>query len=162
MNITQFAIDKKRTTFTAIFLILVTGLMTFSNMPRAEDPGFIIRMALVTTYFPGASPERIEQLVTDKLEKHIQEIENLVSESKPGISVIYVNIKESYTNMRKIWDDLRRKVQTGQRELPSGILGPFVNDEFGDVFGTLIAVTGDGYTYAELKQVATTRATNCC
>ncbi|MCI0693120.1 efflux RND transporter permease subunit [candidate division KSB1 bacterium] len=157
MNITQFAIEKKRITFTALFLILVTGLMTYGNMPRAEDPGFIIRTALVTTYFPGASPERVEQLVTDKLEKHIQEmpeIDNLVSESKPGISVIYVNIKESYTNMRKIWDDLRRKVDGAQSELPSGIHGPFVNDEFGDVFGTLIAVTGDGYSYAELKQVA--------
>ena len=59
MNITQFAIEKKRITFTALFLILVTGLMTYSKMPRAEDPGFIIRTALVTTYFPGASPERV-------------------------------------------------------------------------------------------------------
>lgn len=157
MNLTQFSIEKKRITGAILFIILIAGLMTFRNMPRSEDPGFIIRTATVVTYFPGASPERIEQLVTDKLEKIIHEmpeIDNLVSESKPGISVIYVNIKESYTNMRPIWDSLRRKVDRAARQLPSGVRGPFVNDEFGDVYGTLIAITGEGYSYAELNEVA--------
>jgi len=157
MNITQFSIEKKRILFTLLFVIFVTGLMTYMNMPRAEDPGFVIKNAVVLTYFPGASPERIEQLITDKLEKKIQEmpeLDNIISQSKPGISIIYVNIQEKYRVMRPIWDDLRRKVQAAALELPSGISGPFVNDEFGDVFGTQIAITGEGYTYADLKQVA--------
>jgi multidrug efflux pump subunit AcrB len=126
-------------------------------MSRAEDPGFIVRTALVMTPFPGASPERVEQLVTDKLEKKIQEmpeVDVIRSQSKSGVSVIYVDIKESYSDMRPIWDSLRRKISDAKAELPSGVVGPFVNDEFGDVFGTLIALTGDGYTYAELKEIA--------
>ena len=66
MNITQFSIEKKRILFTLMFVIFVTGLTTYMNMPRAEDPGFVIKNAVVLTYFPGASPERIEQLITDK------------------------------------------------------------------------------------------------
>jgi multidrug efflux pump subunit AcrB len=127
------------------------------NMPRAEDPGFVIKNAVVLTYFPGASPERIEQLITDKLEKTIQEmpeIDNIISQSKPGISIIYVNIQEKFRVMRPIWDNLRRKVEAAALELPTGVLGPYVNDEFGDVFGTQIAITGEGYSYAELKTVA--------
>ncbi len=157
MNITQFAIEKKRITFTFLFVIAVTGFATYMNMPRSEDPGFIIRTALVLTYFPGASPERVEQLVTDRLEKQIQEmpeIDFINSQSKTGVSIIYVNIKESYSEMRPIWDNLRRKVSNASRSLPSGIRGPFVNDEFGDVFGTVIAITGEGYDYAELKKIA--------
>ncbi len=157
MNITKFAIEKKRITGVALFLIVASGLLTYNNMPRAEDPGFIIRTAIVITYFPGASPERVEQLVTDKLEKVIQEmpeIDFITSQSKPGVSLVYVNIKESYKTMRPIWDSLRRKVDSAIGQLPSGIRGPFVNDEFGDVFGSMVAVTGEGYTYAELKEIA--------
>jgi len=157
MSITQFAIEKKRITGAFLIIIFVAGLMTFQKMSRSEDPGFIIRTATVLTYFPGASPERIEQLVTDKLEKIIQEmpeIDNMISESKPGVSIIYVNIKESYTKMRPIWDSLRRKANRAAQQLPAGVRGPFVNDEFGDVYGTLISITGEGYAYAELKEVA--------
>jgi multidrug efflux pump subunit AcrB len=157
MNITEFSIEKKRILFTSLFVIFVTGLTTYMNMPRAEDPGFIIKNAVVLTYFPGASPERIEQLITDKLEKRIQEmpeLDNIMSQSKPGLSIVYVNIQEKYRVMRPIWDNLRRKVEAASIELPSGIYGPYVNDEFGDVFGTQIAITGEGYDYAELKQVA--------
>jgi len=122
MSITQSAIEKKRITSVALLLILVLGLMNFNTMPRAEDPGFVVRTALIITRFPGASPERIEQLVTDKLEKRIQEmpeIDAIRSESKPGVSVIYVDIKESYKEMRPIWDSLRRKVNDTLGDLPS-------------------------------------------
>ena len=76
------------------------------------------------------------------------------SESKTGVSVIYVHILESYTEMRPIYDDLRRKVDRVRPDLPDGVIGPIVNDEFGDVFGIIVALTGEGYTYAELKEVA--------
>jgi len=157
MSITQFAIEKNRITIIALVLILFAGIQTFKTMPRDEDPGFIIRTATVMTYFPGASPERIEQLVTDKLEKAIQqmpEIDYINSQSKTGVSIIFVNVQERYSEMRPIWDNLRRKVDSAQGQLPDGIIGPIVNDEFGDVFGTIITITGEGFNYAQLKNVA--------
>lgn len=157
MNLTKFAIDNNRITAITLLIIFFAGISSYYSLPRNEDPGFIIRVALVMTYFPGASPERVEQLVTDKLEKSIQEIPELDfvrSESKTGVSLIYVNILEKYRNMRPIWDNLRRKVDKAAQDLPDGVRGPFVNDEFGDVFGIVLTVTGDGFSYREGKDVA--------
>lgn len=157
MNLTRLAIDNNRVTTVLLLVLIIAGLAAWSKMPQSEDPGFTIRIAMVITYFPGASPERVEQLVTDKLEKAIQEMPELdfvQSDSKPGVSVIFVTIKQRYKEMRPIWDNLRRKVERARSELPDGIIGPIVNDEFGDVFGTIVNLTGDGYSYAELKEVA--------
>ena len=157
MSLTRAAIDKNRITGVVLIVILFAGIGAYNTMPRDEDPGFIIRTAMVRTMFPGASPERIEMLITDKLEKVIQEMPELDfinSTSKTGVSLIYVNIQERYTQMRPIWDRLRRKVDSAKGQLPDGIIGPIVDDEFGDVFGTIVTVTGEGYTYAELKTVA--------
>jgi multidrug efflux pump subunit AcrB len=157
MNITRAALDKTRITYVALAVVALAGLFFFKALPRDEDPGFVVRTAQVLTYFPGASPERVEQLVTDKLEKIIQEIpeiDYIDSESKPGVSVIFVNIRESYKDMRPIWDNLRRKVERATSDLPEEVVGPFVNDEFGDIFGTIIAITGKDFSYAELKKIA--------
>ena len=157
MDITRFAIEKKVVTITALVLIFLAGLSAYTSLPRAEDPGFIVRTALVTTIFPGAGPDRVELLVTDKLEKALQEIpevDNVKSESRTGMSVVTVNFLESETDMRPLFDALRRKVDKATGDLPDGIIGPLVNDEFGDVFGTVITLTGEGFTYAELKEVA--------
>ena len=157
MNLTKAAIENNRITAVALLIILFAGLSSYQSLPRNEDPGFIIRTALIMTYFPGASPERVEQLVTDKLEKSIQEIPELdfvKSESKTGVSMVYVNILEKFKNMRPIWDNLRRKVDKATADLPDGIVGPIVNDEFGDVFGIIVNITGDGFTYREIKDVA--------
>jgi multidrug efflux pump subunit AcrB len=157
MNLTRAAIEKNRVTLVALLVVAMAGLLAFFSLPRDEDPGFVVRTAQVLTYFPGASPERVEQLVTDKLEKIIQEIpeiDYIKSESKPGVSVIFVNILERYKNMRPIWDNLRRKVEKATGDLPDEISGPFVNDEFGDIFGTIIAISGKDFSYAELKKIA--------
>jgi multidrug efflux pump subunit AcrB len=157
MSITRFAIEKNRITTVALVVIFFAGLSSYGRLPRAEDPGFVIRTALVTTYFPGASPERVELLVTDKLEKAIQQIPELdfvASQSKTGASFIFVNIQERYPVMRPIWDDLRRRVETATPELPDGVLGPFVNDDFGEVFGIIFTVSGEDFTYAQLKDIA--------
>ena len=155
MSITEAAISKNRITGVAFGLILLAGIGTYFNMPRAEDPGFTIRTAVVTTVFPGASPERVELLVTDKVEKVVQEIPELDfvnSQSLTGVSVVYVNIQDRYDEMQPIWDDLRRKVE--KVDLPDGAFRPQVNDEFGDVFGTILTITGPDHTYAELKTIA--------
>ena len=157
MNLTRAAIDKNRITVTILLILLFGGVGTYFGMPRAEDPGFTIRTAVVITHFPGASPERVELLVTDKLERAIQELPELKfvsSKSTTGVSLIWVNIKQKYREMRPIWDKLRRKVQRVAPDLPEGIVGPTVDDEFGDVFGTIMTITGEGYTYAELKDIA--------
>ncbi len=157
MSITKMAIEKNRVTIVLFLVLFFAGLSAYRSLPRAKDPGFIIRTAVIITAYPGASPERMENLVTDKLESMVQQIPELDyvnSESKTGVSVVYVNIKESYKDMSPIWDNLRRKVEDAKSDLPEGIYGPFVNDEFGDVFGIQITLTGEGYSYAELKEVA--------
>ena len=157
MALTRTAIDRNRITLTVIALLVLAGTLAYRDIPKAQDPGFTIRTAVITTRFPGASPQRVEELVTDKIEKKVQEmpeIDNIISESRTGISIITVNFKESYKIMRPIFDDLRRKVETVVEDLPQGSTEPVVNDEFGDVFGSVYTLTGDGFSYAELKEVA--------
>lgn len=157
MNITNIALQKRQFTLLIIAVLVISGIQTYFSIPRAQDPGFIIRAAQVITYFPGASPERVEELVSDKLEEKIRqmpELDFVTSENKTGVSIVIVNIKESYTNMRPIWDSLRRKVEDAARDLPDGTSTPIVNDEFGDVFGIVYAITGDGFSYKEIKEVA--------
>ncbi len=157
MSLTQIAFRYDRVVLILVTILILSGISAFVQLPKAQDPGFTIRVAVVTTRLPGANPERVELLVTDKLEKKIQEmpeIDFITSESRNGISIINVNFLESYKNMRPIFDDLRRKVEDVTPDLPQGVDGPYVNDEFGDVFGSVYSLTGDGYSYAELKTVA--------
>ena len=157
MSLTEFALKRRTVTGTLIVVLIFAGIAAYRNAPRQMDPGFIIRTAMVTTYFPGASPERVEQLITDPIEKAVQEIPELDwvnSESRTGVSVIYVNIREEFKQMRPIWDDLRRKVDAVAPNLPDGITGPIVNDEFGDVYPIMFSMTGDGFSYMELKDIA--------
>ncbi|KAF7768862.1 hypothetical protein PCIT_a3378 [Pseudoalteromonas citrea] len=157
MNITRLALENNRTAWVVFAALLLFGLSAFNNMPKDYDPGFIIRTAQVVTYFPGASPQRVEELVTDQIEKVAQQIPELdfvTSTSKTGVSIVGVNIKESYKDMRPIWDNLRRKIQSIENDLPNGAQTPIVNDEFGDVFGIVIGLTADGYSYREMEEVA--------
>ena len=157
MNITRLALENNRTTWVLIIALLFFGIASFDKMPKDYDPGFIIRTAQVVTYFPGASPQRVEELVTDKIEKVVQQIPELdfvSSTSKTGVSIVSVNIKESYKDMRPIWDNLRRKIETVENDLPSDAQKPIVNDEFGDVFGVVIGLTAEGFSYREMEEVA--------
>jgi multidrug efflux pump len=156
VNLTAAAIERNRVTLTIVALLVIAGGFAIQSLPKAQDPGFTVRTAVITTRFPGASPERVELLVTDKIEKKIQEmpeIDSIVSESRSGISVIYADFKQSYKVMRPIFDDLRRKVRAVTPDLPQGAQTPEVNDEFGDVFGSVYTLSGDGFSYAELKTV---------
>lgn len=156
MNFTGIAFRFDRVIYVLTALCVLSGINAYFDLPKAQDPGFTIRTATVTTFLSGASPERIELLVTDKIEKVVQEIPELDkvrSESQNGVSLIYVDIKESYRDMRPIFDNLRRKIDD-ITDLPDGTVGPFINDEFGDVFGVLYALSGEGFSYAELKTYA--------
>ena len=157
MDLTRFAITNNRVTFMLLVAILVGGYSAYTTMEQAMDPGFTIRTAQIITSFPGASPDRVEALVTDQLETAIQQLPELdfvSSTSKTGLSIISANIRNEFTEMRPIWDSLRRKIDEAARNLPDGARPPEVNDEFGDVYGTLVAITGDGFDYRELKDFA--------
>ena len=157
MELTRAAITRNRVTFVALAVVLLAGLMTFFRLPRNLDPGFVVRWAVVMTHFPGASPERVEMLITDKIEKAIQEmpeVKVVSSTSKTGASVVSLLIKAEYKDMDPIWDDLRRKMNRVRPVLPEGVNGPMVFDELGDVYGIVLTITGDGFNYAELKEVA--------
>ncbi|MGF1468970.1 MAG: efflux RND transporter permease subunit [Sandaracinaceae bacterium] len=156
MSITERAIRNSRVTLIALLVLLFAGMSSYYSMPRAMDPGFTIRVAQVATLFPGASPERVEQLVTDKIEEVVQEIPELdyvTSSSETGVSVVNVVVREEFTEMRPIWDDLRRKVEDLEPDLPEGIIGPQVDDDFGDVYGVLLTIVAEGYTYPELRDI---------
>jgi multidrug efflux pump subunit AcrB len=156
LNLTGIATKNSVTVFVLVTLMSLAGILAFTTLPKQQDPGFTIRAAVVTTRFDGASPERVEQLVTDKIEQAIQEmpeLDNVTSESTPGFSFVVANFKESYTEMQPIFDTLRRKIQA-VKGLPDGIQQPEVDDEYGDVFGSVFALTGEGYSYAELEDIA--------
>lgn len=157
MNLTEIAIKKKVVVFTFVLLLALAGVSTYFKLPKAEDPIYVVRTATVATLYPGASPSRVENLVTEKIEMKIQEmpeVDYIDSESREGFSYITVQFKDEYTEMKPIFDKLRVKVGDSQKDLPSGATVPFVNDDFGDIFGTLIAVTADGYSMEDLRRVA--------
>ncbi|MEO1728969.1 MAG: efflux RND transporter permease subunit, partial [Bacteroidota bacterium] len=156
MDITRYAIENRVVTVVALVLLFVSGYQAYLALPRAEDPGFTIRVATVITTFPGASPARVEALVTDKLEARIQEIpevDNITSQSRTNVSIIQVAFKDDVRELQPLFDRLRRKVESAQPDLPDGVV-PEVDDEFGDVFGTLLTLTAEGFSYRELEDMA--------
>ncbi|WP_319765229.1 efflux RND transporter permease subunit [Maridesulfovibrio sp.] len=157
MNLARWCIENNRTSIALFLLIAFAGVSTFFSIPKSEDPDFTIRVAVISTVFPGASPQRVEELVTDKLEEKIREIDvikNVKSQSMTGLSIIEVEFQDSQKDMTPIWQRLRNKVLDAKKNLPPEAYEPVVNDEFGDVYGIMVALTGDGFSYRELKDVA--------
>ncbi|MBW2592642.1 MAG: efflux RND transporter permease subunit, partial [Deltaproteobacteria bacterium] len=155
MNLTELAIKNKWLFLSLLAVFIFSGVSTFKDMPRDDMPPFLIRVVNIVSGFPGAGPERVEMLVTDRIEKVVQEIpevDYITSESRTGISIVTVRIKDSEFDLRPIFDSIRRKVEDVQKELPQGVV-PNIKDELGDVFGILMGITADGYTYAELKEI---------
>ena len=159
MNLAAIAVNNRTVVYFAVFLLVVAGIVSFKNLGQLEDPEFTIKTAVITTSYPGASPEEVELEITDRIELAIQEMSELKyleSFSRAGFSLIKVEIKPEYWSDRlpQVWDELRRKVRDIETKLPPGAGRPEVSDDFGDVFGFQLALTGDGYGYAELEQFA--------
>ncbi len=136
-------------------IFLIGGIAAFFGLGRLEDPAFTIKDAMVVTSYPGATPQQVEEEVTYPLEKAIQQltyVDEVNSISNRGLSQITVTMKNNYgpDDLPQIWDELRRKVNDLKVTLPPGVNEPQVIDDFGDVYGILLAVTGDGYSYKEL------------
>lgn len=159
MNLAEFSINRKTTTIVLTVVALVGGYISFTGLGRLEDPEFTIKEAIVSTQYPGASPREVEEEVTEKIEEAIQsmgQLKEVRSISRPGLSIVYAEMEDRYdkTSLPQVWDELRRKVGDIQEDLPPGVLPSIVNDDFGDTYGVLFALSGEGYTYAELWDVA--------
>jgi multidrug efflux pump subunit AcrB len=155
MNIAEFSIRNKTISWLIAVLIVAGGIMSFTGLARLEDPEFTIKDAVIITRYPGASPQQVEEEVTYPLENAIQQlqyVDYIRSINSPGLSQITVTMKNNYgpDDLPQIWDELRRKVNDLQPQLPPGVQPPLVNDDFGDIYGLLFGVVGDGYSYREL------------
>lgn len=159
MNIAQFCIDRKVLTYFLTAILLAGGIWSYLTIGRLEDPEFTIKTAQVVTRYPGASAQTVLDEVTDPIEIAVQgmgQLERVTSTSKPGLSIVSVEIKDRYgsADLPQIWDELRRKIHDMADSLPGGASAPRVVDDFGDVYGVFFAIYGDGYTHAELKEYA--------
>ena len=159
MSLAQIAIEKRAVTYFTVFLLIVAGTASFFSLGQLEDPEFSVKNAVITTTYPGASPEEVELEVTDRIELALQELPQLKwieSYSRAGVSTIKVEIKAEYWSDRlpQVWDELRGKVRDVEAQLPPGAGRPDVSDDFGDVFGFQLALTGDGFSYAEMEKYA--------
>ncbi|MCP4714255.1 MAG: efflux RND transporter permease subunit [Deltaproteobacteria bacterium] len=159
MNLSDYAVRHRAVVLFAAALLLVGGLYAYGRLGKLEDPEFTIKTATVVTLYPGASAAEVELQVTDVIEKAAQELEKLDkvrSVSKAGMSIVFVDIQEQYRqkDLPQIWDKLRRKIHDTEPLLPPGAHRPEVFDDYGDVFGVFLALTGDGFSYAELKDYA--------
>jgi len=156
-KLTQLALNYHR--FTQVFLIMLVfiGYKTFMGAPSKEDPEILIRNAVVVAQFPGMSPERIENFITKPLEreiKQIPEVTDIKSFSRTGMTQINVTVDDRYFDLQPIWDNLRNRMDAMRSQLPEGTQGPFVNDEFGQVYSATIALYGEGFSQNELNKVA--------
>jgi len=142
-----------------IVVLLLGGVFSYSRLGQDEDPPFTFRAMVVRADWPGATALQMANQVTDKLEKKLQEtpyIDRIRSYSKPGETLIILQLRES-TPPREVqgaWYQVRKKIGDIRMTLPAGVIGPFFNDEFGDTFGSIFALSGDGFSYAEVKDYA--------
>ena len=159
MNIAEWSIRKSVITWVMTILMALMGIYSFTNLSRLEDPEFTIKEALIYTPYPGASAAEVEEEVTNVIEEAVQELGQLdyvESRSQRGLSIVKAFIKKTYdkTELPQVWDELRRKVNDRQSNLPPGAGPSIVNDDFGDVFGIYVAITSEGYTNQEVYEFA--------
>lgn len=160
MNPGVLSVKYNRVLFVAMALMLVGGLIAYNELGRLEDPEFTIKEALIITPYPGASAEEVALEVTNPIEiacQQLGQLERVESESVRGRSVVKAVIRDRYNAQRipQVWDELRRKVADVQPQLPPAVRGQsMVVDDFGDVFGIFLAISGEGFTYPELRRYA--------
>ena len=143
MNLPHYALTHRSIVLLFVVIFLVVGLFNFGSMSRREDPEITIRDALILTPWPGASAERVAELITDPIEKiiiQIAEVDTIKSKSMVGLSVIQVTAGDKIINTDQVWDDVRAKVESVQSDLPTGALHSFVNSDFGDVYEIALAL----------------------
>lgn len=158
-NLTEVSLKNRALVWYFIMVTAIGGIFFYFKLGRMEDPNFTINQMVVTAAWPGASADQMEQQVTDKLESKFRDIpgvKEITSNTRAGTSVVYVTLRDDVdrSTIRDTWRDVRGFGNDVQSELPSGVYGPYYNDRFDDVFGSVYAITGDGYSMEELRQAA--------
>ena len=159
MNIAAYFIQRRVTSWLVVLLLGIGGIIAFLDLGRLEDPAFTLKMAMVITPYPGASPQQVEEELTYPLENAIQQlpyIDTITSTSSAGLSQIIVEVQKQYgpDQLPQIWDEMRRRINDLRPNLPPGVSEPQIQDDFSDVYGTFMMISGDGYDYRELRDYA--------
>jgi multidrug efflux pump len=155
-NLSDWALRHKSFVVYLMLAAAIAGLWAYGKLGREEDPPFTIKTMVVKTLWPGATATDTLQQVTDRIEKKLEELPNLDylrSYTKPGESVVFVNLKDTVSGqaVAPLWYQVRKKIDDIRQTLPSGVVGPFFNDEFGDTYSLVFALTSDGFTHRELR-----------
>jgi multidrug efflux pump subunit AcrB len=159
VNLSSWALTHQQMILYLIIVLMGAGVFSYFGLGRAEDPDFTFKVMAVRTLWPGATALEVEQELTERIEKKLQEtpwVDVLRSASKSGESMIFVVLKD-YTPKKEVpeaWRQVRKKLDDIQHTLPSGVQGPYPNDEFGDVDINIFALTGDGFDLAALRRYA--------
>ncbi len=158
-NWATWSIEHKQLVYFFAFLVLVMGLFSFKSLGRSEDPNFAVKQMVISAAWPGASAQDVEQHLTNTIEKEAQnlpQIDKITSYSRPGTCVITVTLKDEVSGnlVRQRWLELRNIINDAQSKLPTGTYGPYFNDRFDDVYGNIYALTGDGYSYEDMRRYA--------
>ena len=159
LNLSRWALEHKSLVVYLMLIVALAGLMQYGNLGREEDPPFTIKTMVVKTLWPGGTTLETVQQVTDRIEKKLEELpalDYLKSYSKPGESVVFVTLKDSVraSDVPDLWYQARKKVGDIKQTLPQGVQGPFFNDEFGDTYSLIFALTSDGFSHRELRDNA--------
>jgi len=160
MDIGAYSVENKVISWLLVIIMVVGGIFGFSKLGKLEDPNFTIKQAKIITYYPGATAREVQDEVTYHLEEALQLMGQLkrikMSISRPGMSDLTIEFKDKYkaADFPNIYDELRRKMADMKHKLPPGVQGPIIVDDFGDVYGIYVALTGEGYTYRDLKDTA--------
>ena len=159
LNLSRWALEHKSLVVYLMLVVALAGLMQYGKLGREEDPPFTIKTMVVKTLWPGATTLETVQQVTDRIEKKLEELPNLdylKSYSKPGESVVFVTLKDASraSDVPDLWYQARKKVGDIKQTLPQGVQGPFFNDEFGDTYSLIFALTADGFSHRELRDHA--------
>ena len=158
-NLSEWSLKHPQMVAYLMLVLSVAGIISFFNLGRAEDPDFTLKIMVVRTLWPGATAQEVERELTERIEKKLQEtpwVDVLKSASKPGESLVFVNLKD-YTPKAEVpesWRQVRKKLDDIRHTMPAGVQGPFPNDEFGDVQVNIFALTGDGFDLAALRRYA--------
>ncbi len=158
-NISRWALDHPALTRYLLVVLLLLGFAAYFQLGQDEDPPFTFRAMAIRVFWPGATAQQVADQVTDKLERTLQEVpyaDKIRSYSKPGEALILFQVKDNSPprEMAQIWYTVRKKIGDMRGTLPAGVVGPFFNDEFGDVYGSIYALSADGFSYQELKDQA--------
>ena len=158
-NLTELSLRHRTLVWYFIIVFTIGGVFSYSALGRMEDPAFTIRQMVISAAWPGATAEEMQEQVTDKLERRFQDtlgLKKIMSETRAGQTIIYLQLRDELdaSQIRPTWRDVRNFGEDAKHDLPDGVYGPYYNDRFDDVYGSVYAITGADYSYEELRAMA--------